>query len=121
MAKEKKNFYAVYYTDNNESTIVTTWTECQKKTKGRPNRFKGFASKDEAQKWLVDFCKTARKPNKKQTATDGSSTNSSSKKASFQIKMDRKALSDLRRKSDSINMPIEVLIENLILEYLYDG
>lgn len=50
MAKNK--FYAYVIENINESGILTSWPECQKKVKGKKARYKGFPTKAEAEKWL---------------------------------------------------------------------
>jgi len=50
MAKNK--FYAYVIENINESGILTSWPECQKKVKGKKARYKGFPTKGEAEKWL---------------------------------------------------------------------
>ncbi len=51
MAKKyKKNFYA--YTVDDESGIVTTWSECEDRVAGKGARYRGFATRSEAKAWL---------------------------------------------------------------------
>ena len=50
MAKNK--FYAYVIENINESGVLTSWPECQKKVKGTKARYKGFLTKNEADKWL---------------------------------------------------------------------
>ncbi len=55
MAKSKNNFYAIHYIGTGENVIVKTWAECQKKTKGRANRYRGFITEEEANKLAEDL------------------------------------------------------------------
>ncbi len=118
--KQKKKFYAIHYIGSGENIIVKAWTECQKKTKGRANMFKGFATEEEAREWFAGIDKKAETTHQKQAEKSKEAKKSPTSKVSFQIKLERKAVSDLRQKASSINMPAEILVENLILEYLYD-
>lgn len=120
MAKSKKNFYAIHYIGTGENTIVKTWADCQKKTKGRANMYKGFATEDEARKWLAEIDPKKESSHQKQAERSKEAKRTQTGKASFAIKLERKALSDLRKKAETLNMPAEVLVENLVLEYLYD-
>jgi len=48
-----KNKYYAYVIENiNETGILNSWPECQKKVKGKKTRYKGFLTKLEAEKWL---------------------------------------------------------------------
>lgn len=120
MAKTKNTCYAIYYIGTGESIIVKTWSECQKKTKGRANKFKGFTTEDEAQKWLASIDPKKAALHQKQTAKRMEAKKPLTGKVSFSIKLERRAVSDLIKKAESLNMPVEFLMENLILEYLYD-
>ena len=118
--KKKKKLYAIHYIGSGENIIVKTWAECQKKTKGRANMFKGFATEKEAQEWFAGIDKNKETVHQKQAEKRREAKKSPTSKVSFQITLERKAVSDLRQKAFSINMSTEVLVENLILEYLYD-
>lgn len=120
MKKQKKNFYAIYYIGTGENTIVKTWAECQKKTKGRANKFKGFITEDEARKWLAEIDPKKAAAQQKQAERSKEAKKSPTAKVPFSIKLERKAVADLRKKAETFNMPVEFLVENLILEYLYD-
>ena len=41
-----KKFYAYLILDTNEKGVTATWSECEKKVKGKNARFKGFSSDD---------------------------------------------------------------------------
>lgn len=120
MKKQKKNFYAIHYIGTRENIIVKTWAECQKKTKGRANMFKGFITEDEAHKWLAEIDPKKEATHQKQAERSKEAKKNPTGKVSFSIKLERKAVSDLRKKAETFNMPVEFLVENLILEYLYD-
>ena len=47
-----KKFYAYLILDTNEKGVTATWTECEKKVKGKNARFKGFPSDDLAWGWI---------------------------------------------------------------------
>lgn len=46
----KKHFYG--YIVDNDIGIVESWAECQRKVHGKRSKFKGFATKEEALKWI---------------------------------------------------------------------
>ena len=48
--KYKKNFYA--YKVDGESGIVNTWSECEDRVMGKAARYRGFATRSEAEAWL---------------------------------------------------------------------
>ncbi len=48
--KYKKNFYA-FWTDD-EKGIVATWSECERRVQGKAARYRGFATRQEAEAWL---------------------------------------------------------------------
>ena len=49
----KKNFYAIKKGKNGvNNLIVTTWSECSKIVLGFNSEYKGFATKEEAEKYL---------------------------------------------------------------------
>ena len=121
MKKQKKNFYAIHYIGTGESIIVKTWEECQKKTKGRANKFKGFATEEEAREWLAGIDGKKITSNQRHIEKHKEVKKSPAGKTTFQIRLERQAISDLRKKADSFNMPVDFLVENLILEYLYDA
>lgn len=52
MAKSRKNYYAIKKGKGVENKIVTSWSECEKLTKGCPSLYKGFMTKEEAVKYL---------------------------------------------------------------------
>lgn len=118
--KRKKNCYAIYYTDSGESIIVKTWEECQRKTQGRANKFKGFGAEHEAQKWLNEIAPNAKSTPQKQLQKHKEKRKSRSSKAPFQLELEQQALSELRKRAAILKMQPEILAENLILEYLYD-
>lgn len=119
MAK-KKNYYAIHYIQSKESVIVKTWAECQKKTKGRANMFKGFATEAEAQEWLKGLGKENGAGHQKGKSKSKTPQKKPAGKLPITIKLDRDAAADLRKRAESIKMPVETLVENLVLEYLYD-
>ena len=47
-----KKFYGYLILDTNEKGVTATWTECEKKVKGKNARFKGFPSDDLAWEWI---------------------------------------------------------------------
>ncbi|MDP3881224.1 MAG: ribonuclease H family protein [bacterium] len=53
MAKAKNNYYA-YKLVSGQSGILDSWQETENIVKGKSARYKGFATKQEAQKWLED-------------------------------------------------------------------
>ena len=118
--KQKKNCYAIYYIDTGDTYIANTWAECQKKTKGRANQFKGFSSEADARKWLSVTVKDSNSTKRTQHSIGNEPQRYHSRKISFQIRLERKDANALREKAEYMKMPIEVLVENLILEYLYD-
>ena len=71
MSKTKNTCYAYLRTDTSQKGITKTWKECETKTKGKPARYKGFKTKEEAQNWLEKGAKYTNKPksqtNKKNT------------------------------------------------------
>lgn len=50
MARSRKRFYAWRVGD--QEGITTTWPECQRIVHGRNARYKGFATREEAEAWL---------------------------------------------------------------------
>ena len=120
MKKQKKNFYAIHYIGSGENIIVKTWAECQKKTKGRANMFKGFVTEEEAREWLAGMDSKKETLHIKRYEKRKEVKKLPAGKVSFPIKLERQAISDLHKKAESFNMPMEFLVENLILEYLYD-
>mgnify|MGYP001613235080 FL=1 len=50
MAKKKNKFYA--YWMSNRQGIVSSWPECESIVKGAKARYRGFPTRDQAQKWL---------------------------------------------------------------------
>ncbi len=56
--KEKKDkFYAYYLEEDRVSDIVTTWSLCQKRIKGKRARYKSFKNEKEAKSWLDNGAK----------------------------------------------------------------
>ena len=120
MAKTKNNCYAIHYIGTGENIIVKTWAECEKKTKGRANRYKGFTTEDEARKWLADINPKKDAIHQKQAEKHRETKKATTGKGTFSINLERQVIADLRKKAEAFNMPVEILAENLILEYLYD-
>ena len=118
--KKRKNYYAIHYIGSGENIIVKTLAECQKKTKGRANMFKGFATEKEAREWFAGIDKTKETTHQRQAVKSKEAKKSPTSKVSFQIKLERQVVSDFNQKASSMNMSAETLLENLILEYLYD-
>lgn len=118
--KRKKNCYAIYYTGSGDSIIVKTWAECQKKTQGRANKFKGFRTEQEAQKWLEEIDPKAKIATKKRPQKQKKEKKAKTGKVQFQLTLELQALAELRKRAETLKMQPETLVENLILEYLYD-
>lgn len=54
MAAKKNKWYAYVVPSKNKRGIVSSWTECERIVKGIPGaRFKGFATREEAKRWLT--------------------------------------------------------------------
>lgn len=120
MRKQKKNFYAIHYIGTGENIIVKTWPECQQKTKGRANMFKGFATEDEAQNWFAEITPKKEASHQKQAERSKEIKKNHACKVTFPLKLERQTVLDLRTKAATLNTSVESLAENLILEYLYD-
>ncbi len=52
MAKSRKNFYAIRLFDEKKDLIIDNWPQAKELTDRRPHILHGFATKEEAQKWL---------------------------------------------------------------------
>ena len=118
--KQKKSCYAIHYLDNGENIIVKAWSECQKKTKGRGNMFKGFASETEAKEWLNSISPKQEAAHREQVKRNKKAKNAEAAKVLFELRLERQVADDLQKRSAALKMNPETLVENLILEYLYD-
>lgn len=118
MGKLKKQyFYAIRYSDG-KSFIVTTWAECQKLTKGHSNRFKKFESEDEAKEWLKELYQA--KETRNRVPKDKRKMGEDNKKVPLRVLLDSQTSNDLNKRAEVVSMTAEVLVTNLIKEYLYD-
>ena len=102
--KQKKHFYAIFYRHSKKGFIVKTWPECQRIMRGQSNFMRGFSTEAEAKAWLDSL--TEYKPN-------GTVT--------YQIKLKSNDADQLQKRLIELNMAPATLIENLVLEYLYDS
>ena len=102
--KQKKNFYAIFYRDNKKCFVVKTWPECQRIMCGHNNYMRGFTTEAEARTWLDSL--TNSKPNGK---------------VAYQVKLKANDAEQLQKRLVGLKMSPTELIENLILEYLYDN
>lgn len=118
--KQRKNCYAIHFLDNGEDVIVKTWADCQKRTKGRGNMFKGFMSEDEAREWLASITGKKEQAHKEQVKRSKEIKRAKGTKATYLVQLEPEADKAFRKRVMEIGMPAEKLIENLILEYLYD-
>ena len=54
--KKRKNWYAIHFIDDQKKdVIVSDWGDAQNIMKGHNNMFKGFMTREEADKWLLDI------------------------------------------------------------------
>lgn len=119
--KQRKHCYAVHFLDNDEKVIIMSWDECQARTKGRTNNFKGFQSVEEAQAWLDGGAVYEKKPSKPAKPKENSgATEKKPGQVDFTFSLSRSDARKFRRLAQSMGSPVETLIQNLILEYLYD-
>lgn len=118
--KQKWSCYAIHYIDSGEDFVVKSWAECQKKTTGHNNKMKGFQSEAEAREWLASIGGKKTAPPQKRTEKAKTVKQPRTGRIPFQIKLERQAANDLQKKAAMLNTPVEFLLENLVLEYLYD-
>lgn len=102
--KQGKSFYAIFYRDSKKSFIVKTWPECQRIMRGHSNFMRGFYTEAEAKAWLDSLAEC--KP--KGTVT-------------YQIRLKSNDADQLQKRLIGLDMSPSTLIENLVLEYLYDS
>lgn len=101
---KKKNFYAIYYRDSKKSFIVKTWPECQRVMRGHNNLMRGFFTETEAKEWLESLtdCKCKGM-------------------VTYCVRLKFDDAEQLQRRLDELHLSPATLIENLVLEYLYDA
>lgn len=121
MAQKKHKFcYAIHYLDTNEDKIVFSWSECQKYTKGRSNNYRGFMSECDALEWLSNF--SIKKSVAPQLTEKAKSFphKPEKKKRRYQVQLDAKTAYDLENRAHNLKLSPELLLKNLVEEYLYD-
>lgn len=118
--KQKWSCYAIHYVDSGENFVIKSWAECQKKTAGHNNKMKGFQNEADAREWLAGFGGKKMAPPPKHANKEKTIKQPRTSRIPIQIKLERQAANDLQKKAAMLNTPVEVLLENLILEYLYD-
>lgn len=64
MGNKQKKYYAYLLPNKNRSGILEDWKECEKIVSGKEARYRGFASREEAENWLKNGANYEIKPSK---------------------------------------------------------
>lgn len=103
-AKQHKNFYAVFYRESKQSFVVKSWSECQRIMRGHNNLMREFSTEAEAKAWLESLTE-----------------HKCASRVSYRVSLSSKDDNQLQKRLAVLRMTPSQLIENLILEYLYDS
>jgi len=117
--KLKKKYYAIHYIGNSQNFIVTDWNECQALMKGHNNMFKGFMTKEAATEWLTGITNAQEETHIKRVEQQKAAKKISHSTVEYRLHIDKKLSDDLQKKLQSIHISIDVLMNDLIREYLY--
>lgn len=119
MAKSRKKYYAIKKGNWVENKIVTSWTECEKFTKGYPALYKSFNTKEEALKYLeVVNVEVAMEKVKK--GIEYSKKVKASTKTIPAMRLDSELVEQFNRKCKEFDMTDKQAIESLIKEWVLD-
>ncbi|MGL4452500.1 MAG: viroplasmin family protein [Sarcina sp.] len=117
---KKQKYYAIKKGIGVTDKIVTSWDECKKLVLGYPSVYKSFLTLVEAQAYLNNIKDVSKVLEHNKKAMEKSITRKKTTKPLSGIRIPSELFDDFEKKCSEFNLSKEIIIENLITEWVLD-
>ena len=114
--KGKPKVYAIRWIDEKKNMVVSSWAECQKKTKGHNNMFKSFPTEEEAWNWLNSITDVDEQRHNQMVARRVELKRE--KKTLFHFTLDEKTAIEFQAKLKRMRMSVDDVVRDFVREYI---